>query len=214
METVHRALKEFQEKCPSIGLDAEVKVTTKTGGSYTFRYATLGNIKEIIKPILAECGLAITQGATHEKFTTTILHESGEAITSELPFKGVWTNAQEAGSLFTYFRRYGLVTALGLVAEDDDDGNAASGNTVDKATGEITAKPTKKFADEKKPIKFTETALKEIGEQGVLPVKKGAKDGRNWYLYEFAGDKGFVNQEQHEYVQSFLPRKDIIDLPF
>ena len=35
-------------------------------------------------------------------------------------------NAQEVGSIITYFRRYGLGAILGLATEEDDDGNIAS----------------------------------------------------------------------------------------
>jgi len=75
-------------------------------------------------------------------------------------------------------------------------------------------KSAAKYADEPAPIKFTEDALREMGMRGVLPVKEGVKNGRPWYLYQFQNDKGFVNKEQHLFVQSFLPKKDINDLPF
>lgn len=74
--------------------------------------------------------------------------ESGEWITQEFlmpaPIEKRWkkdpstkketdviaqegVTAQGAGSVLTYMRRYAIVTILNLRAEDDDDGNSASG---------------------------------------------------------------------------------------
>ncbi len=217
MKEFAKALATFQQECENIELNADVKVATKAGGSYTFSYATLGQIKDVVRPLLGKNGLSIMQGIgrcdddIEISFWTRVQHVSGEFLVSKLPFKGVWNNAQEFGSLVTYMRRYGLVTALGLVAEDDDDGNTAVGNDVEK-----TERPAKvdKYADEPKPIKFTENALKEIGSRGVTPIKEGVKNGRKWYLYQFQNDKGFVDQKQHEYILSFFPKADIDDLPF
>ena len=122
------ALGKFQAKCPMISLDRDVKVRMKTGGEYTFSYATLGNIKQVVTPILAENGLSYTQPVSADGMVNTILmHKSGQYIGSSLLIKGDST-AQGIGSAITYAKRYSLAAILGIVTDDDDDANMAEGN--------------------------------------------------------------------------------------
>ena len=58
--------------------------------------------------------------------STTILHTSGEWLTDTQPLLLTKADSQGQGSAITYARRYGLMSALGIVAEEDDDGNKAS----------------------------------------------------------------------------------------
>ncbi len=55
--------------------------------------------------------------------STTILHSSGEWISDTQPLLLSKEDPQGQGSAITYARRYGLMSALGIVAEDDDDAN-------------------------------------------------------------------------------------------
>jgi hypothetical protein len=48
---------------------------------------------------------------------------------------------QDMGSAMTYAKRYGLCMALGIAAEDDDDGNMANGTEVRIQTGGRRAAP-------------------------------------------------------------------------
>jgi hypothetical protein len=129
------ALVLFQEKKPKIDLNSTVKVKTKTSGEYSFKYATLGYTLEKIQPVLTQCKIAYTQLIESDNsITTMIIHsESGQYLSSnkplDLPDK---VTAQEVGSFITYYKRYALLAMLGVVAEDDEDGNIASGNTATK----------------------------------------------------------------------------------
>jgi hypothetical protein len=84
---------------------------------------------------------------------TTLMHESGEAVISDLPLPirqegGRGNPMQALGSALTYARRYGLLAIYGI-AGDDDDGEgaapaapAAKPQTVKKpATPAQTSKP-------------------------------------------------------------------------
>jgi len=87
---------------------------------------------------LAKHGLAVTQGISfqqgfsdnanvlHDTLTTTLIHKSGQWIQSEMPLHLPKQDPQGQGSAVTYARRYAYMAILGLVADDDDDGNAAS----------------------------------------------------------------------------------------
>lgn len=57
---------------------------------------------------------------------TTLMHSSGQWISSPLPMIPRDASPQGIGSAITYGRRYGLTAMIG-VAQVDDDGNQASG---------------------------------------------------------------------------------------
>lgn len=95
------------------------------------KYASLTEIMDAVREPFAKNGLAIVQGAdepveTGLRVTTAILHSSGEWIESSVHVPVEGGNAQKVGSALTYARRYSLATLCGVVADEDDDGNAAS----------------------------------------------------------------------------------------
>lgn len=138
MQELAKALCAFQRECPRIDLDETVKVTTKTGGSYNFKYATLGNIKHKIQPTMAKNGLAITQGLIDDELHTTLMHTSGETVNyhTKIDMNG---SMQDIGSRLTYIRRYSWAMALGIVADDDDDANITTGNKVERKEPKLPA---------------------------------------------------------------------------
>lgn len=103
---------------------------TADAGSYTYKYADLGDIVKRTRPVLARHGLVALTGL-HDHgdllaVTVTFLHTTGQSMEfGPLTFpRG--NNAQATGSAITYHRRYALIAALGMAAGDDDDGAAAS----------------------------------------------------------------------------------------
>ena len=100
------------------------------------KYADLGAVIETARPVLAKNGLAFTQMVNSEAeyigVTTVLMHASGEFISSNvlLPLseeRGK-SQAQVAGSVVTYLRRYALASMLGLYADEDSDGQPAPAN--------------------------------------------------------------------------------------
>lgn len=93
-------------------------------------YASLNSIWTTCKFLLSSNGLAVSQVnqlcETGVIIETILLHESGEWISGELMLPLVKHDAQGVGSAMSYGRRYGLAAILGIVADADDDGNAAS----------------------------------------------------------------------------------------
>lgn len=135
MSELAKALVAAQSEFPAIERSRTVRVKTKTGGSYTFSYAPLDAILNTVRPALTKNGLAVTQLLGNIEgnpaLRTVLLHEGGESLEEWCPLpSSSGMSAQEFGSLVTYFRRYALVALLGIAAEEDDDGNAASGNHV------------------------------------------------------------------------------------
>ena len=90
-------------------------------------YADLQTVLSAVSPVLAECGLAVTQTFTtdvngHTLLRTTLHHTSGESEISVVPL--VVTEGRNAlhtwGGAVTYQRRYALLAILNLAAEDND----------------------------------------------------------------------------------------------
>ena len=127
------ALVKFQGEIPVITFDSKVKVQTKTGGAYSFEYASLKAIKETCKPILLKNQLAVSQLVGQKQLTTMLMHVSGQYIADamDLPIRDNM-NPQEIGSIITYMKRYSFSAILGLVSDEDDDANIAEGNKVTK----------------------------------------------------------------------------------
>jgi len=134
ISTITGALCQFRASLPKIELNATVKVSTKTGGSYTFRYATFPHIKNIAEPFLVENGLFVSQFIEMDGNLTTLLsHVSGEYMETTCSVGNTNNkSAQEYGSLVTYFKRYSYCAVLGIAADDDDDANSAEGNGMEQ----------------------------------------------------------------------------------
>lgn len=102
---------------------------TKTNPHLKAKYADLAACLEAVEDALTASGVWLYQetsecadGVTVE---TVFLHESGESLRcGKLHVPAVKSDPQGYGSALTYARRYSLMTACGIAAEDDD-GNAA-----------------------------------------------------------------------------------------
>lgn len=112
------ALAQAQSKFPKIPKTKEVIVNSQKG-SYTFKYAPLEDMIDILRPVLAEHGLGFTQGVDGETLVTMIFHSSGEWFAHSMPLPDA-ASAQMYGSQLTYRRRYSLKAALGVETDQDD----------------------------------------------------------------------------------------------
>jgi hypothetical protein len=99
-------------------------------GTYSYTYADLAAVLEVARPALAKHGCAVTQTAETSRDSvtvwTTVLHTSGQFVTSKPVRFPPGATPQQTGSAVTYARRYGLMAMLGLAAEDDDGQQAAA----------------------------------------------------------------------------------------
>jgi len=103
---------------------------TSTNPAFKSRYAKLENCIEAVIDALNDNGIMLMQ-PTHlcedgVIVETMFLHESGEQLSNgKLHVPASKHDAQGYGSALTYARRYSLLAACGIAAEDDD-GEAAS----------------------------------------------------------------------------------------
>lgn len=112
---------------------AKIKPAVKASTNPHFRskYADLGAVTDSARPVLTANGLSYAQTFAESNgetvtICTTLMHASGQWIRSSLTLKPTKPDPQGIGSAITYGRRYGLAAILGIVADDDDDGNGAS----------------------------------------------------------------------------------------
>jgi len=94
-------------------------------------YANLNEVLDkVIKP-LNDKNILVIQTPTAEGLKTVLIDtEDDTQVEGFLPFMGI-ANPQHIGSNLTYYRRYSLVTMLGL-EDEDDDGNKASLKPINK----------------------------------------------------------------------------------
>lgn len=105
----------------------------KENPHFRSKYADLSSVIDALKPALVKHGLAYVQTTResdgHVTLVTTLAHKSGEWIRGFYPVRPVKSDPQGLGSAMSYARRYALAAITGVAAVDeDDDGNAASGN--------------------------------------------------------------------------------------
>jgi hypothetical protein len=96
---------------------------------HSFRYASLSSGLDIIRKTLGGQQIAIAQTADIDRangmvnLTTTLLHTSGEWISSDWPVCQLSETSapRRMGAALTYARRCALFTMVGIAAEDDLD---------------------------------------------------------------------------------------------
>ena len=98
------------------------------------KYADLSSVWAACKKPLAENGLSIVQACNFLEdkpdyvcVETQLNHASGQWMRGKLVMKPVKNDPQAIGSCLSYARRYSLSAMIGVYADDDDDGNLASG---------------------------------------------------------------------------------------
>lgn len=135
MKEIMEALSNFQDQCPQI-------VKDKLNPFYKNKYADLDNIWKNIQIPLRKNGFVLCQPCQtidSESFIIkTILYHipSGQMLESSISTKT--SDPQKIGAIITYFRRYEISALLGIVTEDDTDGN----NTVSQHDKQITNSET------------------------------------------------------------------------
>ena len=160
---------------------------------YKSKYAPLGEVLDLVRPVLAENGLAVIQYPSSDdgktiSIHTMLVHESGEYIDFDpLSLTAEKITPQGAGAAITYGRRYSVSGIFNIASEDDDDGNSLEkpqngvkqpSKTINKSEvmvleGLISKTETdkKKFLDYYKVDK-PEQMTKEMYEHALAILKK------------------------------------------
>ena len=114
---------------PEKSLTATIVSPFPREGSRTFRYAPLSSGLDLVRKCLGQHEIATVQTTAIDgnsgliRLTTTLLHASGEWVSSDWPVCPISETAapHRLGAALTYARRYALFTLVGIAGEDDLD---------------------------------------------------------------------------------------------
>lgn len=161
----------------------------KTNPHLKSKYADLVAVTEACKAPLAEAGLSYSQIVESERAevtcVTVLMHSSGQWIAGRLTLHGKDTSPQAMGSAITYARRYGLSAMLGIVTDEEDDGDAAQAQPAkgkdpkyqnisvsEPKPADPPKKPAAEKPAEKSHDKMVEDAQKVFGGKVVEDTRK------------------------------------------
>jgi hypothetical protein len=114
---------------PEKSLTATITSPFPREANRSFRYASLSTGLDLVRKCLGQHEIAVVQATAIEKdrdlirLTTTLVHSSGEWVSSDWPVCPVSETAapHRLGAALTYARRYALFTLVGIAGEDDLD---------------------------------------------------------------------------------------------
>lgn len=168
------------------------------------KYAPLNAFLSALRKTCAEFGVFLTQDIDLSEDGTAVMVTKvyKDAETLELfhyPLV-LSTKPQEVGSAITYARRYSLMSAFGLVGDEDDDGNAAS-----KPQATAKAKPAKQAAKLKK-YSHDLTRLTEMKEDLAARANIAEREAGK-ALMAFANGKALSAMDDKEF-NAFLKKAE------
>ncbi len=134
---------------PEKSLTATIVSPFPREGSRTFRYAPLSTGLDLVRKCLGQHEIATVQTTAIDqdsgliRLTTTLVHASGEWVSSDWPVCPISETAapHRLGAALTYARRYALFTLVGIAGEDDLDAPDLSPGVVPPASQNGPLKP-------------------------------------------------------------------------
>jgi hypothetical protein len=139
---------------PAKSLTATIVSPFPREGGRTFRYAPWSSGLELVRKCLGQHEIATVQTTAIDgedgliRLTTTLVHASGEWVSSDWPVCPLTETAapHRLGAALTYARRYALFTLVGIAGEDDLD-------APDLATaGSPSVSPTVMLRPDQEPV--------------------------------------------------------------
>ena len=113
--------------------EMQAAIKDKINPFFKSSYADLGSVWDAARPVLSKYGLCVMQttelAADRNQviMVTTLAHTSGQWMKSYLPLNPSKNDSQGMGAAITYLRRYSLSAIVGVVCDEDDDGETAVG---------------------------------------------------------------------------------------
>lgn len=188
---------------------SQVRHAIKDSKNPGFRssYADLTSVWDACREALTKNGLSVVQKTDFDAgeiwLETMLIHASGEHISSRYPLRPVKADPQGYGSAMTYARRYCLAAIVGVVADEDDDGNAASNRSTAAVKPVAPAKPAEPEAPRENPA----DAAREWANQAITEIGqiKTQRDYDDWLAKNAPRvAKLKLYPDEHKYVTSAL----------
>ena len=182
-------------------VQGKLKPASKDSANPFFKskYADLNSVWDSCRQLLSENGLSVVQvnesvdsGVIVE---TVLMHESNEFISGQIFLPLTKHDAQGVGSAITYGRRYGLAAIIGIVADEDDDGNHAVSQPKQQQRTQPTPQPTPP------PVSLNDriiTAKQELLKLDIKAEPRGKDETEQAYLDGL--------REQYKTRKAFLGR--------
>jgi hypothetical protein len=148
VKNISAALLEFQKNPPLILCTGE-NTFFKTKNGKSSKYPKLDEVYSKVVPVLNSLGVIITSYSEKEDTDTLVvelLHVPSDTCKKTYVKLLGSSTMQGWGSAETYGRRRGTLSMLGLVGEEDDDGNEA-----DTRKAKIEEKPKTTHTETEKP---------------------------------------------------------------
>lgn len=195
-EAFGRAITKFQSLCPRITKSRTASIQPRDGSKASFNYKFSGfdDIDKVIRPLLIECGLAISFStedvpAKGIKATCRVRHGIHfEDTTLTVPVPAMSNATQGYGAALSYAKRYALCAALNIVITDEDNDGAgldclteAESNSIMKVIelkGADSSRWLKRllaFAGAESLSRIPRSRYREIMDLLTTPKKEGAK---------------------------------------
>lgn len=211
VDQLYAALVKFQSEAPTIrkGKRVSFSWTDKKSGqtrNMSYVFAPLWHIRDTLQPILAKHGLGWTQypqsrinanGTYQVGVSTKIFHESGQwdmgPVMWMIPsddFGNPITTPKAAGSAISYSQRYQIGPRLGVPCAEDDDGSAASGQSV-KISNASSASTKPARAETSGPA--ADGDAPQCPDCGAPMRRRDGKRGPFWGCSTYPTCKGIVN---------------------
>lgn len=151
------------------------------------RYASLAAVRDATIPVLSKHGLSVSQLPLCEDgragCETVLMHSSGEYMSTSIMLPVERPTAHGVGSALTYARRYALMAIVGVVGDDDDDGNASVGKAVSRPVGTMSGPITPTDGAWENVPKDRHEPLRSIG-NGIIDYFSAGQPSEAYEYFE------------------------------
>jgi hypothetical protein len=117
---------------------------TSLNPHFKSRYSDLSEVWSACRAALSKHKIAVIQSPQFDLegawLETHLIHASGQSMIGRFPLRPTKPDMQGFGSAISYAKRYSLASMIGVVSEEDDDGNEASSKNV-AATNQFRSVP-------------------------------------------------------------------------
>ena len=154
--------------------EMQAAIKDKINPFFKSSYADLGSVWDAARPVLSKYGLCIMQ--TTEMNTdgskivmvTTLAHISGQWMKSYLPLNPSKNDSQGIGAAITYLRRYSLSAIVGVVCDDDDDGETSVGRG--KPQNQQQQQPPPQNNNNQPPAPAQQPPIERVGKTEIIAL--------------------------------------------
>jgi hypothetical protein len=171
---------------PEKSLTATIISPFPREGMRSFRYAPLSSGLDLVRKCLGQHEIATVQTTAIDqdngliRLTTTLVHASGEWVSSDWPVCPVSETAapHRLGAALTYARRYALFTLVGIAGDDDLDAPdlaptvAAHPSLPHVSGGPVQAAAKRTRADKSSPPQLTPGASEKLRQQLISELEQ------------------------------------------